>query len=114
VLTDEAGIFIHHPTHHLRGGANIGSGHVIAWTNILPHGSYPTAAQFFLFTDRQCGRIDHDTALTTTQRNVRHGAFPGHPRRQRADGIHGLSWVEANAALVGSASIIMLNAEALK
>src|SRR5690606_33330669 len=24
VLTDEAGIFIHHPTHHLRGGADIG------------------------------------------------------------------------------------------
>ena len=63
ILTDQAGIFVHHPAHHLGGGANIRRGHVVAGSDVLPHGSHPAAADFFLFDIRQGGGVDRSRRL---------------------------------------------------
>ena len=111
---DQLGILVHHPAHHLRGGAHVRGGDVLADADVLPHLLHPAAAQAFLLADRERGRVDDDAALAAAQRDVRHGAFPGHPGRQRAHHVERLGRVEADAALVGAARVVVLDAEALE
>ncbi len=113
-LADELGIFVHHPAHHLGGGANIGCGHVIARADVLPHHVHPTAAQAFLLMHGKRGGIHDDAALAAAQGDVGDGALPGHPGCQGADGVHGLIGCKANAAFVWAAGIVVLNAIALE
>ena len=114
VLARQLGVFVHHPAHHLRGGAHIRRGHVLARTDVLPDLLDPAAAQAFFLADGERGRVNDHAALAAAQRDIRHGAFPGHPGGQRAHGIDRLSRVEANAALVGAAGVVVLHAEAFK
>ena len=57
-------------------------------------------------------RIADHAALGAAQRDVDDGALPGHPHRQRANGVDGLLRVEADAALARAARIVVLHAEA--
>jgi len=114
IFTNQLGIFIHHPAHHLGGGSNIGSGHILAVADVLPHHLHPTPAKAFLFTNRQGGRIHNHTALTAAQRDIRNSAFPGHPGCQGTNGVDGFGRVEADAALVGTTGIVVLNTKALE
>ncbi len=111
-LTRLLGIFIHHPAHHLRGRANIGSGHVLARTNVAPNVLHPTAAQSFFFGGGKRGGIHNYAAFTAAQRNIGDGAFPSHPHGKRAHGIHRLVSRETNAAFVRTARIVVLNTKA--
>ena len=52
VLPDQLGILIHHPAHHLRGGAHVRGGHVLARADVAPHLLHPAAAQSFLLGHR--------------------------------------------------------------
>jgi len=79
VLTNDLGIFVHHPTHHLGGGAYVRGGDIEPWTDIFPKDAHIFPYQALFFTDRQGGRIHHDTTFAATQGNVCHGTFPGHP-----------------------------------
>ena len=112
VMTDQLGIFIHHPAHHLGGGVNIRGRHVLARADVLPHLPDPAAAQAFLLIDGKRGGVHDHAALAAAQRDIGHGALPGHPHREAAHGVEGLSRVEAYAALVGAARVVMLHAEA--
>ncbi len=114
VLADQTGILVHHPAHHLGGGANIGSRHVVAGTDVLPHHIHPAAADPFLFIGRERGRVADHAALAAAERDVGHGAFPGHPGRQGAHGVEGLRRVEADAALIGAARIVVLHTKTLE
>ena len=113
-LADELGIFVHHPAHHLRGGAHIGRGHIVAGTDVLPHHVHPTTAKAFLLMNGKRGGIHNDTTLAAAQGDVGDCALPRHPGSQSTDGVHGLIGCKANAAFVWAAGIVMLNAITLK
>jgi len=51
VLPGDARILVHHPTHHLGGGADVRSGDILAGTNVFVHGADVSPAQAFFFTD---------------------------------------------------------------
>ncbi len=87
ILTDQLGVLVHHPAHHLRGGTHIGSGHVLAGADVAPHLVHPTAAQFFLLEDGESGRVDRHATLATAQGDIGNGALPGHPHGEGAHGI---------------------------
>ena len=114
VLADEAGILVHHPAHHLGGGPNVRRGHVVARTDVLPHSLHPAAADLFLFIGGQRRWVADHAALAAAERDVGHGAFPGHPRGEGTDRVEGLGRVEADAAFVGAARIVVLDAESLE
>ena len=108
-LTDQLGVLIHHPAHHLRGGAYIGSGYVLAGADIAPHLVHPAAAQFFLLEHREGCRVNRHAAFTTTQGDIGDGALPGHPHGQGAHRIEGLGGVEADATFVGATHVVVLD-----
>ena len=92
------------------------SGAGTSWrgTDVPPHLLHPAAAQAFLLGDGEGGRVDEHAALAAAQRDIGHGALPGHPGGQGAHGVERLGGVEANAALVGAAGIVVLDAVAVE
>jgi len=71
--------------------------------------THPTAANTFLFARTQIVRVTYNTAFTAAKRDIDHGAFPGHPHRQRPYGVDRFGRVKANATLTGTARVIMLD-----
>ena len=67
VMPDELGVLIHHPAHHLRVGAHVGSGNVLAGTDIAPHLPHPAAAQALLLGDGEGSRVNRHAALAAAQ-----------------------------------------------
>ncbi len=57
-------------------------------------------------------RIADHAALAAAERDVHHGALPGHPGGQRAHRVDGLLGVEADAALGRAAGVVVLDSEA--
>ena len=114
VVAHEGGVLVHHPAHHLGSCANVRCRDVLAGTNILPHDAHKAAHQAFFFANREGGGIHHNAALTATQGDVGDSAFPGHPHRQSAHGIGGFIGRKAQTALIGTAGIVVLNAETLE
>ena len=114
ILAGQFGILIHHPAHHLWGGTHIRGGHILPRADIAPNRLNVAAAQALFFADSQGGRVNDNTALSATQRNIRHGAFPGHPGGQRAHGIHRFGRMEANTALAWADGVVVLHVEAVK
>ena len=72
----------------------------------------PAAADLLLLAQAQVVRVADHAALAAAQRDVHHGALPGHPHGQRADRVDGLLRVEADAALARAAGVVVLDAEA--
>ena len=68
----------------------------------------------FLFARGQVVGVADHAALAATERDIDDGAFPGHPCGEGAHGIDGLLGVEPDAALGGSAGIVVLDPESLK
>src|SRR5699024_3177058 len=93
---------------------NIRRGNIVAGTNVLPHRTDPAAANLFLLVGRECRGVTNDAALAAAQRDICDCALPRHPRGKRADGIERFRRVEADAAFVGAARVVMLDAESLK
>ena len=114
ILSNQPGIFIHHPAHHLRGGAHIGGRYVLARADITPQAVDEPAAQPFLFGCRKGGRVHHHAAFTSPQRDIGYRAFPGHPGCQGADRVQGLGRVETDAAFIRAAGVVMLHAVAIE
>ena len=65
----------------------------------------------FLFSIAEIVRIADNAALSAAEGNVHHGAFPGHPHGESADGVHGFMRMEPDPALVRAAGVVVLNAE---
>ena len=63
--------------------------------------------------DNDLGSQDN-AALAAAERDINHGAFPGHPGRQCADGVDCLFRMETDVALGGTTGIIVLDAESFK
>ncbi len=112
VLPDELGVLVHHPAHHLRVGADVRGGDVLARADIAPHLLHPAAAQALLLGDGEGGGVNGHAALAAAQGDIGDGALPGHPHRQGAHGVERLGGVEADAALVGAAGVVVLDAVA--
>ncbi len=103
---------VENPQHVLGVGHHIGRRDIGQRSNILGNLAHPAAANLFLLAGAEVMGIANHAALGAAQRNVDHGALPGHPHRQGADGVDGLLRVEADAALTGAAGIVVLHAEA--
>ncbi len=114
VLTDKTGIFIHHPAHHLGRGSDIRRRDIVAGTDVLPHGAHPAAADLFLLDSGERGRVADHAALAAAEGDIGNRAFPCHPGGKSPHCIEGLVGGEADAALVGSARVIVLDAESLE
>ena len=119
---DEAGvlgageffIFVHHPDHVLGVGHDIGGRNVLQRADVAD--DLPTQPRqiCFLLAHGEIVRIADDPALAAAEGNVDHGAFPGHPGGQGLDRVDGFLGVEADAALAGTAGIVVLHAETLE
>src|SRR5688572_24273724 len=113
-MTNDARILIHHPAHHLWSSSYIGRGDILPWTKVMPHLQHPAAAQGFFLSFRQRGWIHNDAAFAAAQWNICHSTFPSHPHRECTNSINRLVRSEANAAFIGAARVIVLNAEPLE
>ena len=96
----------------MRSGIHIRSGHVFLQPQHPANLADVGAAQAFQFPSRKRLGIADDAALATTEWDVDHRGFPGHPSSQGADGIDGLAAVIANTTLVWAARIVVLDPEA--
>jgi len=96
----------------LRIGHDIGGGNVPDGTDVLSHGPDPAPAEAFLLPRAEVVRVADDAPFSASERNVHNGAFPGHPHGERADRVDRLLGVETDAALAGTAGVIVLAAEA--
>src|SRR5215216_8117439 len=65
----------------------------------------------FFFIGRELGRIDDDTSLTATQRDIHCGTFPGHPHGEGTYRIDCFVRMEANTTFVRTTRVIMLDTE---
>ncbi len=114
VVALHEGELVHHPGHDLRGGVDVGGRHVLLQAEDAPHLADISPAQALQFTQRQRLGVADDAALAAAQGDIHHGALPGHPGRQGADGVDRLAAVEADAALVGAAGVVVLDAETVE
>ncbi len=95
----------------LARGHDVGSRHVLDGADVLPYLAHPAAADGLLLTHGELVRVADDAALAAAQRDVDHGALPGHPGGESPDGVGGFLGVEPDAALGGSSHVAVLNAE---
>jgi len=82
-LADQPRILIRDPGHLARAGRHIGRWNVAIGAQHLPEGLHPGVGQALSLHVGERVRIDADRALGTAERQVDHGAFAGHPQRQR-------------------------------
>ncbi len=107
-------VLIHHPGHDLRRGVHVGRRHVLVFADEVRDAAHVAPAQPLEFRHRQALGVADDAALAAAQRDVDDGGLPGHPGRQRPDGVDGLIGMEADAALGRAAGVVVLHAEALE
>jgi len=110
VLPGDARILIHHPAHHLGGGANVRRGYVLARTDVAVHSAHISPAQAFFFRDRKRGGVHHNAALAAAQGDIGDSAFPGHPHGKRPHGVGSFRRVKAQTAFVRPAGVVVLHA----
>ena len=103
---------VQHPEHVLGGGHDVRRRDIGLGTDVARHLPHPPAADLLLLPLAQVVRITDHAALGAAEGDVHHGALPGHPHGQRANGVERLLGVEANAALARAAGIVVLHAEA--
>jgi hypothetical protein len=71
-------------------------------------------AEALQFTRRHLLRVADDATLATAQRDVHHGGFPGHPRRQGPNRIDRLLRVETDATFRRASRVVVLDTEAVE
>src|SRR5271157_424214 len=96
------GVCIHDPSHGLLVGADVGSGNVALWAKPIRKFSGVAAGEALKFPAGQFAGIADDAAFGAAERNVHHGALPGHPGREGADFIEADVGSKTDAALAGT------------
>ena len=114
VAAAEGLVFIQHPQHVLAAGHHVGGGYVAHRSHVAKDLTHPPPTEGFLFPGTEMMRITDHAALAAAQGQVGHGALPGHPHGQGAHGIGRLLGMKADAALAGSAAVVVLDPVALE
>jgi hypothetical protein len=104
-------VLVEHPQHVLRGRHHVRRGHVHERADLARDLAHPATTDRLLLARAEVVRIADDASLAAAERNVDHRAFPGHPHRQRPHRVHGFLRVESNAALAGTARVVVLYPE---
>ena len=83
-------VLVHHPAHHARVGVHVRRGDVGIGADEIGDLVDIGARQALHLGRRKLLGVDADTALAAAERQTEHGAFHGHPERQRRDlvGVH--------------------------
>ena len=105
------GIGIHHPGHDLFVGVDVGSGNIFFGPDEFDKLRGVAASHALDLAHRHLVRIADHAALGAAERNVDHGALPGHPAGKRADFIEGDVGRVADAALGRTARNRVLHAK---
>ena len=77
-------VLAHNPSHHVGVRSHVGCGNIFVGPNEIVNLVHEGARDVFQFTQTALTRIDGDSALGTSVRNIHDGGFPRHQRRQRA------------------------------
>ena len=101
---------VHDPGHRLTVGVHVGRRNVAVASDQDRDLGRESPRHVLELVERQLVRVDDDAALRAAERDVDHGAFPGHPHRERLDLVQRDVGVVANAALGGSAVDVVLHA----
>src|SRR4051794_12237820 len=110
MVPDHRLVLVHHPRHDLRRGVDVGGGNVDIRPNQVPDLPHIAARKALELAGAHLLRVADHATLATAERNIDERRFPGHPRRQGADGIDRLLWMEPDTSLAGPASVVVLNA----
>ena len=108
------GVGIHHPGHGLLVGVHVGSGHVFFRADELDQFRGIAAGHALQFALGHLVGIANHSAFGAAERNVDHGALPGHPAGQGANFVQGDVGRVAQAALGRTAGDGVLHPEAGK
>ena len=111
-VADVHRIGVGEPRHDLFVGVDVGRRHVLVRTDRVDDLRGVAARQRFELAHRHLGRIADHAALAAAERQLRHGALPRHPRRQRRHLVERDVRVIADAALRRSERDVVLHAVA--
>ena len=90
---------VHDPRHQLIIGVDVGRGHILFWTDRIDDLCDIPPRQRLKLASRHPRRIAHDPSLAAAEWDVRDGALPRHPRRERGHLVERHAGLIANAAL---------------
>ena len=103
---------VHDPRHDLLVGVDVGRGHVLLGADRVDDFGDVAARERLELALRHLRRIADDAALAAAERNVRDGALPGHPRRERRHFVERHAGVVADAAFGRAERDVVLHAVA--
>ena len=109
-VADVHGIGVHHPRHDLRVGVDVGRRDVLFGADCIDDLGDVAACQRFDLALGHLRRVADDPALAAAERNVRDGALPRHPRRERGHFIERHAGVIPDAALRRAERDVVLHA----
>ena len=112
LMSDHHAVSVEHPAHHLRIRSGIGRGDVLHRPDERENFARISASESFLFSDGKRPRIANHAALGSAVGKIDEGVLPGLQHRQRHDFIAIDGDVVSNAALEGSARVVVLGAVA--
>src|SRR5262249_5125060 len=111
-VADVHGVGVHDPRHDLRVGVDVGGRHVLFGADRVDDLGDVTARERFDLALGHLRGIADDAALAAAERDVRDGAFPRHPGRERGDLVERHTRVIAYAALRRAERDVVLHAVA--
>ena len=109
-VADVHAVGVHDPRHDLIVGVDVGRRHVLLRPDGVDDFGDVTARQRLQLAPRHARRIADDAALAAAERDVRDGAFPRHPRRQRRHFVERHARVISDAALRRAERDVVLDA----
>ena len=108
----ELSVLVHHPRHHLGVGVDVRRGDVAGRAEDLLDLVHERAGDLLELGLGELGGVAVDAALGAAEGHVRDGGLPGHERGEGADLVDVDLGVVADAALVGAAGAVVLDAVA--
>ena len=111
-VPDVHGVRVHDPRHHLLVGVDVGRRHVLVRPDGVDDLGDVAAGERLDFATRHPRRVADDSAFAAAEGDLRDGALPGHPRRQRRDFIQADIGVIADAAFGRAEADVVLDAVA--
>ncbi len=108
----ELAVLVHHPGHDLGVRVDVRGRDVAGGAEDLLDLVHEGAGDLLELCLGELGRVAIDAALGAAERDVRDGGLPGHERGEGADLVDVYLGVVADAALVGPASAVVLDAVA--
>ncbi len=111
-VADVHAVRVHDPRHRLLVGVDVGRGDVLLRSDGVDDLGDVAARQCLELAARHDARIADDAAFAAAERNVGHGAFPRHPRRERRDLVERHAGVIADTAFCRTKRDVVLHAVA--